>query len=523
MTVADAQGGAPTRAPTPRRFGAAGSHEDLTSKTLRGLQWTSLSTGAFFVMQIGYQAVINRLLLPETFGIMAIATLAMRFTRLMSTMGVSQALVQKPEVDRRDIRVAFTGTVMLASGVYAVVWFVSPAIAAFFREPQLLWVLRATTAALLIKGCGVTAEGLMQRRFLFQAIAIREIISYAVGFLVVGIGLALAGAGVWSLVAAVLTGTVLSTATSYISAPHSVVPLLDWPRFRALSSYGGRLSIISLVQFASNNIDTAAVGRFTSTALLGQYSRAYYLTSMPTNHLTDGLAKVLFPGLSRIQQDKYRLRRVYLGAVRLMAFALLPTCIGMAVAGRELVLVLLGPNWDEAIAIFPILALAAAFKVLSHVAGILCDARAELNRKLGLQVVHIGVLVGLLFAARGQGLWAYAAAFAAAEVLRYLMYLVLIERIIRCGMWRLLGAYAPAAVSGLVVAAAILGVREAAVAADIPVWLVLVAEVVAGATALAISLRLPVSRKVRSELQRRLGHVRRSSSPAGTAVRVLLG
>jgi O-antigen/teichoic acid export membrane protein len=492
-------GGGVTTVATPPAAG-----DNLTSRTLHGLRWTYLASGAGAVLQIGYAAVMGRLLDPVTFGLMAMAMLAMRFTKYFATMGVGQALVQKPDLDEKDVRAGFTSGILLGLAFFALIWVAAPLIGGFFSERTVVPILRWLGGSLLFTGLGTTAESLLRRELRFRELAIREILAYVLGYLGVGVGLALLGAGVWALVGAAVSANLFGSVLAYAVARHPLRPLFAWRRFRRLYGFGARVSVISFLEFIGTNLDTIAVGRFAGTAPLGQYNRAFLLTSLPTGYLTRSLSQVLFPSFSRIQADTARIRRVYLSAVALAGIILLPVTAGMAVAAREIVLVVLGPQWGEGVAILPILAAAAAFKVLTHFAATLCEARAELNSKLAIQTSCLLAFGAFLYLARGQGLWAYATAYAASEALRHLLYTLLLRRVLGVGVRETLENYRPALIAAVVVSGAILAGRLVLGLAQVPLFLTFLTEVALGGLALLGVLRFGPVGAVRDELRSRL-------------------
>ena len=144
--------------------------------------------------------------------------------------------------------------------------------------------------------------------------------------------------------------------------------------------------------------------------MVGQYSRGYYLAVQPLRvYLAQTLTNVLFPHLSRIQQDSARLRRAYLSMLMLSGIVVFPVCAGMAVAARELVRVVLGPQWGLAATIVPWFALAGGCSVISALSQMVAEARADLNRSMAVQaayVVALGVFLLVAVAlplARGVG------------------------------------------------------------------------------------------------------------------------
>jgi lipopolysaccharide exporter len=493
-----------------KQFDAAPPGSDgsnLTARAASGLRWSYLGYATLMVVNLAYTAIISRLLDPVAFGLMALANLVVLFAQFFTRMGLASALVQKPELSKEDIRAASTAGIGLGVACFVVVWALTPAVSALFREPALSPVLRALSVSFLFHGWSMTGTGLLHRQLRFRELSLITAGTYVLGYLVVGVGSAVLGAGVWSLVAASLVTQASMAVWQYTLLRHPVRPALRWEPYRAVCGYGMRLSGAHLMNYAGSNLDTFTVGRFASTAVLGQYSRAYYLVFAPLRtYLTQALTSVLFSHLSRIQHDSVRLRRAYLSVVTLGGMVLFPICAGMAVAAQELVLVVLGPQWSLAATIVPWFALAGGCSVMSALSQALAEARAELNRSLTVQGSYLLALVGLLALAlgfRSDGVWVFAAAVAVAEIARHLGYLELMRRILALSAAQVWRAFAPAAFASVGVALAMTASRRTLVG-DVPTLVVFAAEVGAGAVALALCIRFCPLPAIRRELRMRL-------------------
>jgi O-antigen/teichoic acid export membrane protein len=183
-----------------------------------------------------------------------------------------------------------------------------------------------------------------------------------------------------------------------------------------------------------------------------------------------------------------------------------PVCAGMAVAARELVRVVLGPQWGLAATIVPWFALAGGCSVISALSQMVAEARAELNRSIAVQaayVVALGVFLLVAVAYRSHGVWVYAAAVVAAELLRLVGYLGLMRRIVRFTVADLWASCAPGAFASAGVALAVAATRAVLVGV-VPTLVVFALEVVAGALALALCVRVCPLAAVRRELWLRL-------------------
>ena len=419
--------------PIPEAQPPSGSGRNLTARTLAGLRWSYLAAGSNAVIQMVYVAIMSRLLSPRDFGLMAIGTLAVNFGFYFSRMGMGQALIQKSEVTEDDVRAATTSGMVLGLVCFTAMWFVAPALASFFDAPAATPLLRAMGATFLINGLAITGQGLLRRELRFREISVITVTT-SLMMLAVGVAMAVAGFGVWSLVGATLVNTGATWVLQYTRTRHSLKPILAGRSFRDLYSYGVRSSGLRLLEFLGKNLDTFAVGRFASTAALGQYNRAFHLVNLPlSRYLSTSLTSVLFPSFSKVQSSPERLRRAYLSALGVAAVVLLPTAAGMAIAAREIVFVILGDQWGTAVALVPFFALAAALNILSKITELLCEARAELNRTLGLQGAYLLVLAALLFIARDGEVWAFAAALMVGEILRHAAFLVMLRRLFGWG------------------------------------------------------------------------------------------
>jgi O-antigen/teichoic acid export membrane protein len=480
---------------------------NLTAQTASGLSWFYLATIALMVANVAYTATVSRLLAPAAFGLMAVANLVVLFTQYFVRMGLASALVQRPDLSKDEIRAASTAGIAVGLACLVLIWILAPAVAALFREPDLPPVLRALGVSFVFMGWSMTGLGLLRREHRFRTLSMISVGTYVFGYLVVGVGLALLGAGVWSLVAASVASTAAQAIWQYAILRHPVRPVLRWEPYQAVCGYGARLSGAYLMDYGGSNLDTFTVSRVASTAVLGQYSRAYYLVFQPlSNYLAQALTNVLFSPLSRIQQDLARLRRAYFSVLSLGNLMLFPICAGMAVAAHELVLVVLGPQWDLAADLVPWFALAGGCHVASQLTQLLADARAELNRSLVVQTAYIVALALLLLMAlpfRSHGVWVVAAAVGAAEVLRYVCYLALARRVLGMLSARVWRAHVPALFASAGVALAVAATRWA-LTGHVGPLVVLGAEASAGALALALCIRFCPLPAVRSELWMRL-------------------
>jgi O-antigen/teichoic acid export membrane protein len=402
----------------------------LTDRTVRGLFWTYGSVALTVVLQVGYTVVISRRLSPSAFGLVAFAGLPIALSGYFADMGISAAVVQKPELDNRDVRVAFTGSVVAGLLISAIVILVAPAIGVLFGNLKVVPILRVLALSFAIMGFGSVALGLLQREMKFRQIAIIEVTSYALAYPLPGLLLAWRGAGVWSLVGAALMQTVTMVSLSYALTRHAVRPLIDGRRAKRIYGFGGLVSVNGLLEFFGANADTFAVGRFIGTDSLGQYSRANLVIGLPLSHLATGASSVLMPAFARLHGDDARARRAFLRALALFASLMFPMAAVLGVLAKPLVHVLLGNQWGETALVLPIVGGAVAFGFVLHLPAVVCQVRGRLRQKIAIQCAYLVVVVVLvaLVVHRGPTLRTLALVFLTGQVLQEVLYLGYIKR-----------------------------------------------------------------------------------------------
>lgn len=451
----------------------------LTSKTIHAAKWTYLSTFITAALQIVVTAVLARLVAPEAFGLIAMSTLVLRFGQYFAQMGVGQAIVQRPELRPDHASAGFWSSVVIGALFTSLAWMLTPLASHAFGDPALIPVLRWMSLSFMISGTSTTSFALLRRTMRFKAIAATEIVAYVAGY---GGALALAagGAGVWALVFAGLCQTTVASLFYNVLAHPRLVPVMRWQPYRELLGFGTAVSFISFLEFLNSNLDTMVVGRMAGAANLGYYTRALSLTGLPMQYMSTSLSKVLLPSFSRAQDDADRISRAYLTVITVFAGIGVPVGLGMSGAAREIVAVLLGPNWAASVPVMRIVAIASVAGMLSHFGGILLEATARLKQKMVLRVGQLLLFATMLFALGRFGLVGFASAFAISEATQLVAQTAVIQRALPLPASSLLRAYRPGLAGGVLAAALLYAESLAGAAMRAPAGVVLVAQVLTG-------------------------------------------
>lgn len=468
--------------------------QNLTTKTINGMKWTTSATMAGAILQVGYTSIMGHLLSPAAFGLVALANLILRFGTYFASMGMGSAIVQKKDLKENEVRAAFTSGAILGLLFFIITWFLAPLAPSLLKEDQaafkiqIVSVVRIMAFSFILTGLSSTSFSLLKRNMNFKTTAIIDISTHLVSYLGIGVVLAYYDFGVWSLICASLSQHCLAAIAAYMVVRHNVTLIFSWTSYKPLFSYGSRISFISFIDFLGANLDTMLIGRLLGANMLGYYNRAYMLVNLPIQNLTLSMSKVLFPAFSKLQGETSKLKEVYLSAISFAGFIIAPICIGISVSAEQIVLVVLGEKWRPAIVILQILSLATPFKVLLHFSGIICDATATLKPKAILQIVYLIGLFMLFYLFSPYGAEGIAYAIILAVFIKNIAYIFITKSILHFKIKEILLAYRPAIFSASITFFSINAFLLLTSKIAIPQLVLLLAEMSVGAISLLISL-----------------------------------
>lgn len=368
--------------------------ESLTDRTVGGLLWMLWGKGAHALFHLGILAVLARLLTPADFGVVSAALVVIGFSMIFSQIGLGPALVQRRELEQRHLNTAFVATVAFAVAIGAAIALAAPLVASFFRSEAITPVLRWLALVFPLQGLALVAESTAKRDLRFRWLANTDVTTYALGYGLLGIALALLGFGVWALVAGEIAKVALRA--GMLIHGQRVRPRISWDRaaWRELMYFSGGFTIARVANYLAVQGDNLVVGRALGPAALGIYGRAYQLMAAPATGLGGMLDTVLFPAMARVQDDKPRLAGAYRRGVSMLSTAVLPLSALSFIIAPEIIRIALGPAWDAAVLPFRALAIGMLFRTSYKMSDSLSRATGSVYRRAWRQIVYAALVIG---------------------------------------------------------------------------------------------------------------------------------
>jgi O-antigen/teichoic acid export membrane protein len=373
----------------------------LRAKTKRGLIWGSIEAGSRFLLQFVVIAVLARLLAPPERGQGENAIIVVGITAIFSQLGVGPALVQRRDDLRSEhLSSAFTFSVIFGLVAMSVLWLLAPAIGGFFKDPLPPQILRYMAIGFPISAVAVVSESLIQRNMRFDLIARAEIFSF-LSYGALATMLAAFDYGVWALVWAHLFQLSLKSLMFIIYARW--IPRVGWDSAaaRELVAFSGGITVARIANYLATNGDNLVVGAKLGDAAVGFYGTAYKIMVAPATLIGQVLEKVLFPAMSRVQDDNAPLARVYRQGIRLLALAMLPASAAIFILAPELVAVLLGDKWQPVGPALQILAAGLLFRTSMKLSNSLIRAKGAVTQMAVCQILYmVAVLIAAIVGCR---------------------------------------------------------------------------------------------------------------------------
>ena len=369
--------------------------ESLKNKTVKGVGWSFIdnlsSSGITFLVGL----VLARLLTPSEYGIMAILTIFIAVSNSIVDSGFSNALIRKTDARRVDYNTVFLFNLLVSGLLYVVLFLAAPAISRFFKEPLLVEVMRVIGWVLVINALAIIPRTLFVKEVNFKTqTKVSLIASLSSG--VIGIGMALAGLGVWSLVGQQLSRQLLNTLFLWIYCTWRPAWEFSMQSFKELFGFGSKLLLSGLLDTVFKEIYSLVIGRCYTSAQLGQYTRANQFNQIFSSNLTAVIQRVSYPVLSSIQDESERLREAYRKVIKSTMLISFACMLGLAAVARPLILILIGEKWLPAVGFLQIICFSGMLYPLHAINLNILQVKGRSDLFLRLEIIKKIIAVGPL-------------------------------------------------------------------------------------------------------------------------------
>lgn len=356
---------------------------ETKARVLRSGMWVGaaeiLNSGSGFVRSI----ILARLLSPEMFGLMGIASVVIRAIDNFTQSGIRQALIQRQASFEDAQDTAFM--LFLLRGIILTILLlaVAPLLAEFYEADELEPILQVLSITFMIGSLANINLVRYQKDLNFARLTYISQTASLVSTVAV-ITAAYWLRSVWALVIGQLVLTILNTILSYLFVPGTPRVAVNWKIARELLSYSKYITAASAILLIATEIDSAVIGKLLGTEQLGYYVLAFTVANIVTANLSKIISSVMMPAYSKLQFDMGAVRRAYLRTLSFTLLLTVPVAVGLIVVAKDLILVVYGPKWSDAIPLLQILAIFGVLRTAVSINGYLFQGigRPDISLKL---------------------------------------------------------------------------------------------------------------------------------------------
>ena len=375
--------------------------ESLKSKSIKGVAWTFVESASLKIIQFVLGVIMARLLMPEDYGIIAIIFVFITISQIFIDGGFATALIQDKDKTERDYSTIYTFNIILSVICYLVLYISAPYISDFYSNDITLY-LRVQSLSLVIYAFSAIHKVKLTVEVNFKTIAVVTVFSSLVSGLI-GIYMAYAGFGVWSLIGQYVSASVITSILYVFILRWKPVCFFDTKSFKRLFPFGAKLLTANLIDRVYMNLYPIFVGKFYTPTQLGYYSRAEQFSALPAGTCADIFSRVSFPVLSATKDD-VELVRVYRKFISLSSYLIFPVMFAVLVLAKPIILLLLTEKWSE---IIPLLQILCCGFLLDHISTInrnLLYVKGRADLALKLEIIKKVIAIIILFISLPFGL-----------------------------------------------------------------------------------------------------------------------
>lgn len=375
---------------------------------LSNLLWRFLERCGAQLVTLLVSIILARLLDPAVYGTVALVTVITTILQVFVDGGFATALIQKKDADDLDFSTVFYFNVVSCLSLYILVFLIAPAIANFYRMPELTKVIRVISLIIVISGVKNVQQAYVSRNMLFKRFFYATL-GGTLGAAVVGIALAYLGYGVWALVGQLLFNTTVDTLILWITVKWRPIKAFSIVRLKSLFSFGWKMLAANLIATLNGQLRQLIIGKVYSSEDLAFYNRGRQFPDLIVSNINTSIDSVLFPALSNEQDNYDKVRDMTRRSIKVSTYIMAPLMMGLFACADTVVSLVLTDKWLPSVPYLRIFCVSFLFYPI-HTANLnAIKATGRSNVLLKLEIIKdvFSVLVLLITMRYGTLIIAY--------------------------------------------------------------------------------------------------------------------
>ena len=335
----------------------------LKRKAIKGFFWQFVQKMTSQSISFLVSIVLARLLSPEEFGLVAMTGLFLSIASVFATSGLGASLVQKKDIDSLDCNSVFYAGLALSVVAYSILFISAPLIASLYHQPKLIWIVRAQGLWLLFSSISSVQNAMVSRKLDFKQFFKVSLVS-TIASAVVGLYMAFTGFGYWALIAQSFSASVISIITMNRIVKWRPRLQFSFLRLKKLYSFGLNLTAANLFGAFFNELRSFLIGFHYSPADLAYANRGASLPSLFDSNIRGTISGILFPAMSRLQDDKAMIKTSIRRSMMTTTFIIAPSMVLLSAISDKVILIVYSSKWALAIPFMQVVCFQYLFNII---------------------------------------------------------------------------------------------------------------------------------------------------------------
>ena len=347
--------------------------QSLKKQLVSGIAYTAVAKYAGLFVSLIVAGILARLLSPDDFGIVAVATVIISFFSIFGDFGLEPAIIQYKGLTNRDLSNIFSFTTWSGTLIAVLFFFLSWPISNYYKSDDLLIICQILSINLFFASINIVPNALVYKEKLFKFIALRTLIVQFIGGLA-SIIAAFSGLGLYSLIINPIFSSISIFIINFRKYPQKLYFTLGINSIKPIFSFSAYQFLFNFINYFSRNLDKLIIGKYLGLSLLGFYEKSYRLMMLPLQNITHIVSPVMHPIFSEFQNDLKNLASSYEKVIKFLSFVGFPLSVLLFFTAKELTIIIFGSDWLLSVPPFKILSISVGFQIILSTSGSIFQA-----------------------------------------------------------------------------------------------------------------------------------------------------
>ena len=360
----------------------------IERKAAKGGLWLA---GFKFTTQIfswAVTVVIARILAPEDYGLMEMATILTGYVAVFNDLGLGSAIIQREDIQDQELSSLFYIAIFWGCLLALICLVLAYPTAAILNDARMLRITQTVSLLFIIGSFSIVSIHILHRELRFKVLGLIEALAVMCASIAM-LFIAKAGGGVWTLVLGMIVRESARVVLVFCFVHWRPRIHFDFKEVKPYLKFGLNLVGAQSLYYLYMKSDSFFGGKILGANALGYYTMALQLSAIPLDKVISLINSVSFPVFSRYQYQQNDFNDFFLKLVKIIGSITIPVFVAGFLLGDQLIALVLGEKWMRLIPIFKILCIGQIFVSITIPSGTANMAQGRVGWTLYMSMVNL--------------------------------------------------------------------------------------------------------------------------------------